>query len=55
MKDKQIMLLAVIMVLVAICTVFLALKFTSNDGISGLDSVADGISEVGEVYVHPDP
>ena len=55
MKDKQIMFLAVIMVLVAICTVFLVLKFTSNDGISGLDSVADGISEVGEVYVHPDP
>ena len=23
--------------------------------IAGLDSVADGINEVGEVYVHPDP
>ena len=39
------------------CTVFLPglISLTHKDEISGIDSVNDGISEVGDVYVHPEP
>jgi hypothetical protein len=40
----------------ALLTAMLLLWSMGNrDEIAGMDSVNDGISEVGEVYVHPNP
>ena len=49
------MIFNVIVAIAIACLIFLAWSMTRDDGISGLDSVADGINEVGEVFVHPDP
>lgn len=53
--NKRHTLLTVILVTVVICVLFLAYMFTRSDGISGLDSINDGINEIGEIYIHPDP
>lgn len=54
-QEKKLLLFAALFVAVMISVVFLYKAFTDNDGISGLDSVNDGIGEIGEVYIHPDP
>lgn len=53
--SKKLILPAVLLVAVLLSAVFLIVSFAKNDGITGVDSVNDGISEVGDVYVHPDP
>lgn len=53
--NKQIWPFAVILAIALACVIFLAWSLTRDDGISGTNSVADGISEVGEVYIHPNP
>ena len=53
--QKRMILFASLLVAVAIAAVFLVKIFTQNDGITGTDSVNDGIGEIGEVYVHPEP
>jgi hypothetical protein len=53
--SKKLILPAALLVAVLLSAIFLVASFTKNDDIAGLDSVADGINEVGEVYVHPDP
>ena len=54
-REKKFMIFNAIVAIAIACLIFLAWSMTRDDGISGLDSVADGINEVGEVYVHPDP
>ena len=54
-REKKYMIFNVIVAIAIACLIFLAWSMPRDDGISGLDSVADGINEVGEVYVHPDP
>ena len=53
--SKKLILPAVLLVAVLLSAVFLIVSFAKNDGITGVDSVNDGISEVGDVCVHPDP
>ena len=52
---KKLILPTILLVAVLLSAVFLVVSFAQNDGITGVDSVNDGISEVGDVYVHPDP
>ena len=52
---KKLILPAVLLVAVLLSAIFLVAGLAQNNDIGGLDSVADGIAEVGEVYVHPDP
>lgn len=48
--------LAVVMAAVVILgALFVYQSMTGDDGISGIDSVNDGIDEIGEIYQHPDP
>lgn len=54
-QDRRLMLFAAMIVAVVMGAIFLVWTFSSNDGITGLDSVNDGIGEIGEVYVHPEP
>ena len=53
--QKRLILFGSLLIAVAIATIFAVWSFTRNDGISGTDSVNDGIGEIGDVYVHPDP
>lgn len=54
-RKKRISFVA-LAVVAAVCTVFLVLSLLQgNQGISGLDSVKDGIGEIGDIYEHPDP
>ena len=53
--QKRTVMFAALIAAVVIAAVFLVYVFTQNDDISGLDSVNDGISEVGDIYVHPEP
>lgn len=53
--QKQTILLVALLAAVAVAALILVQIFTHNDGITGLDSVNDGIGEIGEVYVHPEP
>ena len=54
-RDKRLLLFGALVVAVILCALLLIQMFTKNDGITGIDSVNDGIGEVGEVYVHPEP
>ena len=51
-KEK---LFALLVAAAVFCALMLVILLTRSDAVTGLDSVADGINEVGEVYVHPDP
>jgi hypothetical protein len=43
-------------VAVILCAVFLVLSILqSNQGLHGIDSVNDGIGEIGGIYEHPEP
>lgn len=54
-KKKRLALSMALLAAVLISAIILVISFTRNDGISGIDSVNDGISNVGDVYVHPEP
>ena len=54
-RDKRMILLAAVCAAALLAAVILLWSFSNTSKIGGLDSVNDGISEVGEVYVHPNP
>ena len=54
-RRKQWIILASVLAAALLSCVILLKILTADDGVKGLDSVNDGISEVGEIYVHPDP
>lgn len=54
-NDKRLILFASLLIVVILAIIFVVWSFTRNDGITGIDSVNDGISDIGEVYVHPEP
>lgn len=54
-RNRKTVAFGALAVVAALCLVLLLWSFAGGDGLAGMDSVADGISEVGDVYVHPDP
>lgn len=54
-QDRRVVLLVALLIAVVLSAVFLIWSFTRDDGISGMDSVNDGINEVGGIYEHPEP
>ena len=54
-RKKRLALGIVLLVAALLSAIVLVISLTHKDEISGIDSVNDGISEVGEVYVHPEP
>ena len=53
-KKKRIVLSVALLAAVLVSAIILIISFTRKDDISGIDSVNDGISNVGDVYVHPE-
>lgn len=54
-NDKRIILLGALCAAALLAVMLLLWSMGNRDGITGVDSVNDGIGEVGEVYVHPNP
>lgn len=56
-ENRKKRILAVVLAIVAVvCAVLLVVSILqSNGGIPGMDSVNDGIGEIGGIYEHPDP
>ena len=54
-SDKRLILFASLLIAVILAMIFVVWSFTRNDGITGTDSVNDGIADIGDVYVHPEP
>ena len=54
-RDKRMILLAAVCAAALLAAVILLWSLSNAGKIGGLDSVNDGIGEVGEVYVHPNP
>ena len=54
-RKKRIALVS-LAVAVVLCAVFLVLSILqANQGLHGMDSVNDGIGEIGDIYEHPEP
>lgn len=54
-KRRQLAIAAAVLIAGLLAMVILFRALSDDDGVTGLDSVNDGIEEVGEIYVHPDP
>ena len=54
-KKKRLALSIALLAAVLVSAVILIISFARKDDIPGIDSVNDGISNVGDVYVHPEP
>ena len=54
-SEKRLILFASLLIAVILAIIFVVWSFTRNDGITGIDSVNDGIGDIGDVYVHPEP
>ena len=54
-NDKRLIMLGALCAAALLTAMLLLWSMGNRDEIAGMDSVNDGISEVGEVYVHPNP
>lgn len=52
-KKKKIALLAALIVTVILGTLLALQSAQVNEGVSGADSIKDGIGEIGNIYEHP--
>ena len=52
-KDKKLLVLAAVAVAAVLAIGILLTSLSDDTGISGIDSVKDGISDIGDIWTHP--